>query len=291
MNAYILIIMADLLLAANFVFQKRYQKLFGTSLKAGLVYNALMGVFSAVMFLCINRFEIRITGFSFLMAVIFATVVMLYIFVGFKLMEKGSMSIYTLFLMAGGMTVPYVWGVLFLDEKLTLIRTIGLLAIIAAIGISNSGAKKTDKKQIIMCVAVFLLNGVASVTSKMHQINPVSQVVTSPDFAFLVMVVKAVMCSIILFINRKQFAGDDRKISQVKTILPIVLLAAMTDGLSYMLQLIGATQLPATVLYPMVTGGSVILTSLAGVIVFKEKLSARQWIGVAICFMGTLFFL
>lgn len=31
----------------------------------------------------------------------------------------------------------------------------------------------------------------------------------------------------------------------------------------------------------MVTGGAVILTSLAGVVVFKEKLSARQWIGVA----------
>lgn len=291
MNAYILIIIADLLLAVTFLFQKKYQKLSGTSLKAGLVYNALMGVFSAIMFLCINGFEIRITGFSLFMAVIFATVVTLYIFVGFKLMEKGCMSIYTLFLMAGGMTVPYVWGVLFLDEALTFIRTLGLLAIIVAIGISNSGAKNVDKKQIIMCISVFLLNGVSSVTAKMHQINPVSQVVTSPDFAFLVMVVKAVMCSVILLINRKRFVSDSQKMSSVKTILPIVLFAAMADGISYMLQLIGATQLPASVLYPMVTGGSVILTSLAGVVVFKEKLSARQWIGVAICFVGTLFFL
>ena len=193
--------------------------------------------------------------------------------------------------MAGGMTVPYVWGVLFLDEDLTFIRTLGLLAIIVAIGISNSGAKKVDKKQIIMCISVFLLNGVSSVTAKMHQINPVSQVVTSSDFAFLVMVVKAVMCSVILLINRKRFVSDSQKMSSVKTILPIVLFAAMADGISYMLQLIGATQLPASVLYPMVTGGSVILTSLAGVVVFKEKLSARQWIGVAICFVGTLFFL
>jgi len=39
------------------------------------------------------------------------------------------MSLYTLFLMSGGMTVPYVWGVAFLDEDLTLFRTLGLLLI------------------------------------------------------------------------------------------------------------------------------------------------------------------
>lgn len=117
MNAYIMIIIADILLAANFVFQKKYQSTAGTTLKAGLMYNALTGAFSALMFLIINRFEIRISGYSLVMAAIFACVLMLYIFIGFRIMENGSMSLYTLFLMSGGMTVPYVWGVLFLNEE------------------------------------------------------------------------------------------------------------------------------------------------------------------------------
>ena len=291
MNAYVLIIIADLLLAVTFVFQKRYQNLSGTSMKAGLVYNSIVGFFSALMFLYINRFDIKVTGFSLLMAAIFAAVIIIYIFIGFKLMEKGCMSLYTLFLMAGGMTVPYIWGVLFLDEDLTLLRTLGLIAIIAAICISNFGAKKTDKKIIFMCIAVFLLNGVSSVISKMHQINPVSQIVTSPDFAFLVMTIKSAACAGILLINRKRFSADSRNGVSVKTILLIALFAGIADGISYMLQLIGATQLPASVLYPMVTGGSVIITSLAAVVVFKEKLSARQRAGIAICFVGTLLFL
>ena len=290
MDAYLLIIIADILLAATFVFQKKYQSLAGTSMKAGLVYNSIAGLFSAIMFLCINRFDVKITGFSFLMAAIFATVIILYIFIGFKLMEKGCMSLYTLFLMAGGMTVPYIWGVLFLNEDLTIIRSIGLIVIIVAICISNSGSNKTDKKLIIMCITVFLLNGASSVISKMHQINPVSQVVTSPDFAFLVMTIKSVVCFVILFANRKRFCSDSSKVS-FGAILPVVFFAAIMDGISYMLQLIGATQLPASVLYPMVTGGSVIITSLAAVAVFREKLSLRQWIGVAVCFVGTLFFL
>ena len=291
MNPFVLIIIADLLLAATFVFQKKYQHLSGTSLKAGFIYNSLAGIFSAIMFLCINRFEIRVTALSFLLATIFASSIIIYVFIGFKLMEKGSMSIYTLFLLAGGMTVPFVWGVIFLGEELTVLRSLGLIAIIVSICISNLGSQKTDKKQILMCIVVFLLNGVASVTSKMHQINEVSKIVTAPDFAFLVMTIKAVLCSALFLINRKHFSSDEKNTPFAKKILPVILLAAMSDGISYMLQLVGATKLPASVLYPMVTGGSVIITSLAAMAVFREKLSVRQWIGVAICFVGTLLFL
>ena len=50
-------------------------------------------------------------------------------------------------------------------------------------------------------------------------------------------------------------------------------------------------KLPATVLYPIITGGSIVMTSLAGVVVFKEKLSVRQWVSVVLCLMGTCLFL
>lgn len=291
MNAYILIILADILLAAVFLCQKEYQKVAGTTVGAGLWYNALMGAFSAIMFLIINRFEVKLTPYSVIMAVVFAIVAMLYIFIGFRIMKNGNMSLYTMFLMSGGMTVPYIWGVLFLNEELTLFRIIGLVAIIIAIVISNSGARKPGKMQILMCVAVFLLNGVASVTSKLHQINPASEVVTSSDFAFLVMVFKALICFTVITVCGKKLKYETTKKLPGKKIIPIVLLAAVLDGISYMLQLVGAINIPATVLYPLVTGFSVILTAIAGAVVLREKLSARQWTGVAICFVGTLFFL
>lgn len=125
----------------------------------------------------------------------------------------------------------------------------------------------------------------------MHQINPVSQTVTSPDFAFIVMMFKVIICSGVMLLYRKKLFSVKSEKLPIKSVIWIVVLASLFDGLTYMLQLIGATKLPATVLYPFVTGGSVILTSLAGVIVFKESLSTRQKIAVAICFVGTLLFL
>ena len=71
----------------------------------------------------------------------------------------------------------------------------------------------------------------------------------------------------------------------------VVAVAALISGGSYLLQLVGAKTLPATVLYPMVTGGSIIFSSLAGRIFFREKLSLQQKISIVVCFMGTLLFL
>ena len=97
----------------------------------------------------------------------------IYTMIGFKLMSMGSMTVYTIFLMMGGAIVPYIYGLIFLDEPITLPRVVALLMIVAAVVINSSGGKtgKQSVKFIILCIAVFLLNGAVSVVSKMHQIE------------------------------------------------------------------------------------------------------------------------
>ena len=124
-------------------------------------------------------------------------------------MEKGNVSMYSLFLMSGGMIVPYIWGVLFLDERLTIMRTIGLLVIVAAIVISNSNREKFDKKQLAMCIGIFLCNGITSVVTKIHQIHPVSEYVTTIDYSFLGTICRAIMCLLIGLVAGKKSSGAD----------------------------------------------------------------------------------
>ena len=68
-------------------------------------------------------------------------------------------------------------------------------------------------------------------------------------------------------------------------------LAAALGGASYLFQLKGAINLPATVLYPFITGGSIIFTALAGRVFFGEKPKKRTLTGIALCFLGTVLFL
>ncbi|MBQ3115061.1 MAG: DMT family transporter [Clostridia bacterium] len=289
MVSYIQIVIADFLLTIAFLFQKKYQEKAGTSVNAGLIYTILSGVFSAVMFFVINGFTVRITLFSIIMSVLFSVAVTMYVFIGFRIMEKGNVSFYTLFLMSGGMVIPYIYGVLFLKEQLTLARVVGLVLILVAIISSNFTRGKFDKKQLFLCTMVFLLNGAVCVISKAHQISAASQIVSSSDFVILVAISKIVISLLVLPFNKDK--SVDKPMVPFKSVILIVMMAAAADGIAYMLQLMGAVNLPATVLFPLITGGTIVLSTMMDFIFCKVKLSHKQWISVATAFLGTLMFL
>lgn len=285
---YLFILGATLLLAVDFAFSKLYQKKSGVGITAGLSFNALNGLFTAVVFFALGGFKFNFSTFSVIMAFAMAAFALTYSLIGFRILRDGNMAMYTLFLMTGGMILPYIYGLLALDEPLRIIRLAGLAVIIAAVAFSNSGTKKPTSLQIILCVAVFLLNGMVSIISKAHQVDTLHSPVDTTQFVMLSGVAKFIMSSAALLFTKTKTKD---KLPQASNILPLALASAVVGGVSYMLQLIGAQNLPATVLYPCVTGGSIIFSAFAGKILFKEKITKVQWISIVLCFAGTCMFL
>jgi len=75
-------------------------------------------------------------------------------------------------------------------------------------------------------------------------------------------------------------------------LIAAVTVYALCNGVSYLLQLLAAAStMPASVQYPMMTGGSVVLTALAGYLFFQEKQSKRALIGTILAFAATFLFL
>ncbi len=285
---YIFILGATLLLAVDFAFSKLYQKKSGVGIVAGLSFNALNGIFTAAVFFALGGFKFTFSPFSVIMAFAMSAFALCYSLIGFRILRIGNMAMYTLFLMTGGMILPYVYGLIALDEPLRLIRIAGLAVIIAAVALSNSGTKKPTMLQITLCVTVFLLNGMVSIISKAHQVDTIHAPVSSTEFVMLSGIAKFIMSSIALLFTKLRVK---EKLPKPANILPVALASAVAGGISYMLQLIGAKTLPATVLYPCVTGASIIFSAFAGKIFFKEKITKIQWISIALCFAGTCMFL
>ena len=263
---YILQIISTVLLALNFAVTKAYQQKEGTSLEKGLQFNIVLGLFSAVFFWALNGFRLECSAFSVLMASAFAVLKAAYTIIGFQIMSKGKIS--------------------FLNEPASLLRTTGLLVIAAALFIINADGPKPGIKQILMCCAVFVLNGFVSVISKEHQINTAA--VSAMDFVVLTGIATAVLCSAALFFVKRK--SGEKKDFSFKPVM-LILGAALLSGFSYLLQLIGAENLPSTVLYPIITGGSIIFTAFSGILFFKEKVTSRTMLGMGLCFLGTCMFL
>jgi drug/metabolite transporter (DMT)-like permease len=309
------------LLAACFVANKLYEKNAGTSLEAGFTFNIMLGFLAATIFFCVSGFKFEFTPYSMIMATVLTILVVNNTLLGFRIIKDGSVSVYTLFLMSGGMTVPYIYGILFLDEDFTVRRTIGIVMLICAVALSSYSGKGTRIKtsNLLMCIAVFISNGFVSVTSKLHQneyvafsggAQGVHAAVDTTHFVILSGIAKIAVCGIVLsvlLIIKKLKATKcdpacdtaDTNDSSVKfeigknwwKLLIIIVSAAVLDSVSYFLQLKGAANLPATITYPMITGATIVFMPIAAFIAFREKPTKYIVISVILSFCATLLFL
>ena len=83
----------------------------------------------------------------------------------------------------------------------------------------------------------------------------------------------------------------DTEVFNMKAKLYVVIsCSAILTSVSYFLQLLCATYVPATVQFPVMSGGTIVFTALFGMICFKEKLSIRQALCLLLCIVSTIVF-
>ena len=297
---YLYILISVLMTAAVFCFGKMYQLKAGNARIASAFYSFATGLVSFAVFFSVNGFKVSFAPFSIIMALSGSLCATLYTFIGFRLMQYGKYAIYTTYLMVGGMTLPFIYGWMFLHESISLLRLAGLLMLIVVVILMN---RKPEEKRncsavryMLLCSAVFLLNGCVSIFSKMHQIETTRETLSTIPYAALSSLISCVSSGIWLFIEwqRARRNGDFTVKHDKKTwaaVIMVILGTSVLGAVSSFLQLYSAAHVDASVLYPMMTGGIIVLSAVAGRLIFGEKQSRREWLLIGLCFCATLLFL
>ena len=183
---YFFLLLSVVLLSLQFAVNKFYQKENGNEISVSLLYTCLAGFSASLFFLIINRFNVSVTGFSLLCAAGVSVLCLLYTLLGFYIFSIGSFSLYMMFLMLGGMILPFIYGIVFLNDyaelsvaslaaRFTGVLLMTLALIIPTTGNSKTFHKKKGKLSILLYICVFLMNGFVSVISKLHQIENAQQ--------------------------------------------------------------------------------------------------------------------
>lgn len=141
-----------------------------------------------------------------------------------------------------------------------------------------------------MYLSVFIINGCVSIISKLHQSQTVFNTVNTSEFIVFGGIFKFLLAGILflIFKRKEKFKFSDINLKKASV---IIVFSAFISGISSLLQLLSAIKLPANVLYPFVTGGTIIFSSLFDIFLFKEKLSYKLILGIIFCFAGSLMFL
>ena len=155
--------------------------------------------------------------------------------------------------------------------------------------------KNTDERgkylYFVLCILIFFINGMTGVIAKAHSIS--DGAVDEASFTVTYCAMTAILSLAILLIsclkNGQAKAKVIRGALKIKPIAVMVLLGAATYGGNF-LQLLAADKVPASVQFPLVSGGVIVLSALVSVLFFKEKISKKEWISVAGAFVSTFLF-
>jgi len=89
--------------------------------------------------------------------------------------------------------------------------------------------------------------------------------------------------------DRKEKSRQVMMTLKIKPLWIMTLIGAATYTGNF-LHLLAANDVPASVQFPLVSGGVIVLSALVSFFAFKEKMSAKEWISIGGAFLSTILF-
>ena len=301
---YVLIVLSVVCFSAQFAFTKLYERSAKQKTVTSLAMLIVMALVGAALFLCIGKFQIRFSVHSLTWATVMAGLMLPYYIVGIKVLSLGSLAVYSTFMMLGGMLVPFFYGIVFLHESVSTGKILGCVLLTACIVMqayiqnaqTRSNTDRSDGKNktllFVLCLVIFFVNGMTGVVAKAHQLNAAA--VDTVSFTALYCLLTALfsallLCVILLTGQRKEKCAQLKKILGWRTLLTVAAigLAAYTGNF---LSFTATSHIPASVQFPIVSGGTIVLSAIVSAFIFKEKISKKEWLSVVGAFIATFLF-
>lgn len=299
---YIMVVLATVLYSIQFVFTKCYQKEKGASFFYSTIFSSIACFVSVPFFLILSKGKVEFTWFSFFIASLFALDCILCTVFGAKTLSKANLSVYSLFLMLGGMLLPFIYGFT-IGEKLTVFKGIAVLCVLGAMlcTLQKEEGKKLDFGTVICFILIFITNGLSGVLTYIHQRSTV-EIVSSSGFLFLCNATQFILSALLVFgiylygkaknpkLLEMKKSGEEQEKSNKKSWLIAVgsIVGYMiVHSIAMLCTTISAKYVDAGVQSTIVTGGCMVMSALFGLL-FGEKITKKTAVSLLLAVMGTL---
>ena len=174
-----------------------------------------------------------------------------------------------------------VWGFFFWGSEVTVPVIIGLLCVVIALalclytGRGNEEKKRISARWLLFISLFFVGNSVGTITQRTQQLD-----FDSAYGDFFMTVATGVSFAVCLFVYLKSDKTDTKKILEGSWYIP--LLCGAFNFFQNLFVIILATLLSANIVYPVLMIGSLAITSIFSIAIFKERMNWWQWVGVVV---------
>ncbi len=291
----ILLIVSLIFNVATCVTKKLYNKTAPAGRESNWFYNTCMGG-ACLVFILIFSIDptaadpfAKITDFSFASAglgILFGILVLAQSYTYMWALEIGPFS-YTSVIVSLASLIAAVSG-LFFGESIDIFQYFGMGIMVFCIIFStdkNNGGRKSSLKWLLVALMSCVTNGLVGVMQKIHQSTVYKEQSTAflvSAFAFMAVV------SAIIWLHERKKAGEARFDPNSKQIV-FALISGAVFAVPHVANLYLAGAMPSAVFFPIINTGGLILTLLAATVLFKERLTRLQWLGIALGLISSLF--
>ena len=278
---YGFIILSVVMFGGCFYLNDVYRRLRGSALKISLQFSLTSSLAGLLVLLIINGFRFEFTWFTLIMAMLTALNGFGFTFCAFRALGSINLSLYSLFSMLGGMVLPFLQGILFYGEKITVAKAVCFVFICAALALTVEKGER--KKGTIYYIGIFILNGMSGVLSKIFASSLLPKT-SAEGYSILGALCSVVIAAILLLLFFRE-KGDTPPVTLASTAVSVV--GGITNRIANYVLVIALAHVDASVQYPMVTGGVMIVSTL---ICFfgKNKPKTKELISVGLAFIGLL---
>lgn len=203
--------------------------------------------------------------------------------------RKGAYMMVDVFLMLGTV-IPMSVSALLFQEKIELNQIIGFAILVAAALVmcsyNNSIKEKMSASAFLVLLMCGITSGVADLSQKIFVKN--SDGFSNAVFNFYTYVFSALVIFICYFAVKGKKDGNETTLKSIKRVFGYISVMSLCLFLNSYFKTEAALYLPASILYPMAQGCSLILATAVAAVFFKEKVTAKAVLGISLAFVGML---
>jgi len=174
--------------------------------------------------------------------------------------------------------IPVILGLILYNEKLSFFKTTGIVLALAAVYFASvkDTPRAIQKRSLLLPVMVFLGSGIIDASIKYMEENHVS---TNEFPIFSATVFGAAACTGILFIFLRSFKKS-LKLNLKNVLGGITLGIPNFFSIFFLLRALQNETLNSASIFTLNNVAIVMFSTLLGIILFKEKISSKNWGGI-----------
>ncbi len=252
------------------------------------LFGACASLIACIFFFCYNKFQFHFDRYTLGLAALFAITYLTCDVCVVYAMKRGSVAMTTM-ISSFSLLLPTLFSVIYWKESTNWLFYVGLVFVCGALVLSNlpkkeEGENKTQEKRnkldwiwVILVALVFFANGSCAIIQNFHQ--KTGGAPFKAEFMILALSIVCITNTIISCVMlKKETVGYLKRASIFGGAY------GLFNGVMNLLVMLVASSgiINLSVFYPVLSVGTLALVFTASIIIFKEKFSVVQYVGIAL---------